>query len=91
MIWKPAMQNAAPKGRSAAGWKTSGIELDSEAASEALATVFELRPTFSIHEAIDFHRKYQFEQSYIDLVVEGLQRAGLAEAKADHALDTEKP
>ena len=62
-----------------------------EDASAALSKLLELRPGFSISEAIEFHRKYQFEQSYIDLVVVGLKRAGLEETKADRTPVSGKP
>jgi len=67
----------------------NGMAGNSEAAGRALDKILQLRPTFSIDEAVAFHRRYQFEQSYIDLAVEGLKRAGLDESETEHALDTQ--
>jgi hypothetical protein len=53
---------------------------DQARAREAIAKLRELVPGFSIASAIEFHRKYQFEPSVTEKIVEGLRRAGLPEA-----------
>lgn len=59
---------------------TYGMLGDRARAEEAAAKLRELVPGFSIRSAVEFHRKYQFEPSYIEKVVEGLRRAGLPAA-----------
>jgi class 3 adenylate cyclase/TolB-like protein len=56
---------------------TYGMLGDRARAEDAVARLRELVPGFSIASAVEFHRKYQFEPSYIDKVIEGLSRAGL--------------
>ena len=41
--------------------------------------LLELYPDFDLEKAVMEHRKYSFEQSYIDLAVDGLRKAGVPE------------
>ncbi len=43
----------------------------------AVAKLQELRPGFSIADAVNFYNIYNFERSYIDRMIEGLRKAGL--------------
>jgi Flp pilus assembly protein TadD len=68
-------------------WTWNQIELaytygqlgDAENARKATAKLFELYPGFDLEKAALEHRKFSFEQSYIDLAVEGLRKAGVPE------------
>ena len=42
-----------------------------------MARLAELYPGFDLDKAITEHRKFSFEQSYIDLAVDGLRKAGV--------------
>ena len=46
-------------------------------AEAAVAALLEKRPDFSVDDAVEFYRKYQFPQSYLDKMSEDLRRAGL--------------
>ena len=48
-----------------------------ENARSAARRLLELYPGFDLEVAVMEHRKYSFEQSYIDLAVEGLGKAGI--------------
>jgi Flp pilus assembly protein TadD len=52
---------------------------DMENAGKATAKLYELYPGFDLEKAALEHRKFSFEQSYIDLAVEGLRKAGVPE------------
>jgi TolB-like protein len=50
-----------------------------ENARLAVKRLLELYPGFNLEKAVLEHRKFSFEQSYIDLAVEGLRKAGVPE------------
>src|SRR5690606_24909954 len=50
---------------------------DSDNARKAVARLLELYPGFDLEKAVMEHRKYSFEQSYIDLAIDGLRKAGV--------------
>src|SRR4029450_1128054 len=52
---------------------------DSEAAKKAIADLYCLRPGYTIADAVTYYRKFSFEQSYLDRMIEGLRKAGLPE------------
>ena len=52
---------------------------DQQNAARAVARLRELVPGFSIEHAIEFHRKYQFEDATLEKILEGLRRAGVPE------------
>jgi len=52
---------------------------DSENAHKATAKLYELYPGFDLEKAAMEHRKFSFEQSYIDRAVDGLRKAGVPE------------
>ena len=56
---------------------TYGMLGDGERAAGAVAKLQELAPGFSIGDAIEFHRMWSFQKSYLDRMAEGLRRAGL--------------
>ena len=56
-----------------------------EEARAAVARVRELRPGFTIEDAIEFHKSWNMEQSYIDHAIDGLRKAGLPEAPPEPA------
>ncbi len=56
---------------------TYGMLGERERAADAVAKLSELAPGFSIDDALDFHRMWNFQQSYLDRMAEGLRRAGL--------------
>jgi TolB-like protein/Flp pilus assembly protein TadD len=66
-------------------WSWNQIELaytygqlgDLDNAQKALAKLHELYPGFDLEKAAMEHRKFSFEQSYIDHAVEGLRKAGV--------------
>ncbi len=60
---------------------------DKENARTATAKLLELYPGFDLEKAAVEHKKFSFEQSYIDLAVDGLRKAGVP-AKSP---DPEKP
>ena len=55
---------------------------DVENARMAANKLLELYPGFDLETAVMEHRRYSFEQSYIDLAVDGLRKAGLPAATA---------
>jgi Flp pilus assembly protein TadD len=52
---------------------------DTPNARKATARLLELYPGFDLEKAVLEHRKFSFEQSYIDLAVDGLRKAGVPE------------
>ena len=50
---------------------------DLENARTATAKLLELYPGFDLEKAAMEHKKFSFEQSYIDLAVDGLRKAGV--------------
>jgi adenylate cyclase len=52
---------------------------DLENARLAVKRLTELYPGFDLEKAIEEHRKFSFEQSYIDLAIDGLRKAGIPE------------
>jgi adenylate cyclase len=66
-------------------WSWNQIELaytygqlgDLENAHKAVAKLYELYPGFDLEKAAMEHRKFSFEQSYIDHAVDGLRKAGV--------------
>jgi adenylate cyclase len=52
-------------------------------ADKAVRKLVELYPGFDLDKAVLEHRKFSFEQSYIDLAVDGLRKAGVAERRAN--------
>jgi TolB-like protein/DNA-binding winged helix-turn-helix (wHTH) protein/tetratricopeptide (TPR) repeat protein len=50
---------------------------DLENAQKATAKLYELYPGFDLEKAVMEHRKFSFEQSYIDRAVDGLRKAGV--------------
>ena len=68
-------------------WSWNQIELaytygqlgDLENAQKALAKLNEIFSGFDLEKAAMEHRKFSFEQSYIDLAVDGLRKAGVPE------------
>ena len=46
----------------------------------AVAKLQELRPGFSIADAVNFYNICNFERSYIDRMIEGLRKAGLPDS-----------
>ncbi len=59
---------------------TYGLMGDEVKAGRALDSLFQLQPNFDLEKALIFHQKYQFDPSFIDLVLEGLRRAGVPPA-----------
>jgi hypothetical protein len=72
------------------GWWWNQVELaytygqlgDGENARIAVKKLLELYPGFDLEKALMEHRTYSFEQSYIDLAVDGLRKAGISEKAA---------
>jgi len=58
---------------------TYGQLADGENALAAVTRLLELYPSFDLDKAVMEHRKFSFEQSYIDLAVDGLRKAGVPE------------
>jgi adenylate cyclase len=58
---------------------------DVENARAAMAKLFELYPGFDLEKAVIEHQKFSFEQSYIDLAVDGLRKAGVPERSPGQA------
>ena len=56
---------------------------DVDNARTAVAKLLELYPEFDLEKAVLEHEKFSFEQSYIDLAVEGLRKAGVPKRLAD--------
>jgi len=56
---------------------------DAENARQAVAKLLELYPGFDLEKAVTEHEKFSFQQSYIDLAVEGLRKAGVPMRLAD--------
>ncbi len=54
---------------------------DASHAGKAVRKLLELYPGFDLHKAVLEHRKFSFEQSYIDLAVDGLRKAGVPERR----------
>lgn len=52
---------------------------DAENARTAAAKLLELYPGFDLEKAVIEHKKFSFEQSYIDVAVDGLRKAGVPE------------
>ena len=52
---------------------------DVENAQIAITKLLELYPGFDLDQAVLEHQKYSFEQSYIDLVLDGLRKAGFVD------------
>lgn len=50
---------------------------DTVNAKKAVARLLELYPAFDLEKAVMEHRKFSFEQSYIDRAIEGLRKAGV--------------
>ena len=48
-------------------------------AQKAAARLLELYPGFDLEKAVMEHRKYSFEASYIELMLDGLRKAGIPE------------
>ena len=48
-----------------------------EEAEKAAASLLEKRPNFVIEDAVDFYRIYQFEESFIEMMVRELKKTGL--------------
>lgn len=67
------------------GWWWYQVELaytygqlgDQEEARQAVARLLELYPGFTLETVVSEHRTFSFEQSYIDLAVDGLRKAGV--------------
>jgi len=55
---------------------------DLENARLAVKRLNELYPDFDLEKAVAEHRKFSFEQSYIDLAVDGLRKAGVPQKSA---------
>ncbi|WP_291852478.1 winged helix-turn-helix domain-containing protein [Bradyrhizobium sp.] len=72
------------------GWWWNQVELaytygqlgDVENACAAVKKLLELYPAFDLEQAVMEHRVYSFPQSYIDLAVDGLRKAGIPERSA---------
>lgn len=58
---------------------------DVENARAAVTKLLELYPGFDLEKAVLEHKKFSFEQSYIDLAVEGLRKAGVPERSPSQA------
>jgi tetratricopeptide (TPR) repeat protein len=58
---------------------THGMLGNAEQAANAVARLEELKPGLSITLAVAYYRMWNFEQSYLDLMAEGLRKAGLPE------------
>lgn len=52
---------------------------DHDNARAAMTKLLELYPGFDLETAVTEHRKFSFEQSYIDRAVDGLRKAGVPE------------
>ena len=50
---------------------------DAANARKAVARLLELYPGFDLEKAVIEHRKFSFEQSYIDHAIDGLRKAGV--------------
>ena len=48
-----------------------------EEAEKAAAALMEKLPDFVVEDAADFYRRLQFEDAYIDKMVQALKKAGL--------------
>ncbi|MGH6816490.1 MAG: winged helix-turn-helix domain-containing tetratricopeptide repeat protein [Hyphomicrobiaceae bacterium] len=55
---------------------------DLENARKAVIKLYELYPGFDLEKAVMEHRKFSFEESYIELAVEGLRKAGIGNREA---------
>jgi TolB-like protein len=58
---------------------------DVDNARLAVKRLLELYPGFDLDKAVMEHRKFSFEQSYIDLAVDGLRKAGVPEPQSSIA------
>jgi TolB-like protein/DNA-binding winged helix-turn-helix (wHTH) protein/Tfp pilus assembly protein PilF len=58
---------------------------DAENARAAVMKLSELYPGFDLEKAVLEHRKFSFEQSYIELAVDGLRKAGVPERSPSQA------
>jgi adenylate cyclase len=58
---------------------------DAENARAAVTKLLELYPGFNLEKAVMEHKKFSFEQSYIELAVEGLRKAGVPETSPSQA------
>jgi TolB-like protein/DNA-binding winged helix-turn-helix (wHTH) protein/tetratricopeptide (TPR) repeat protein len=69
------------------GWYWNQIELayaygqlgEAENARKSVAALIELYPGFDLEKAASEHRKFSFEQSYIEHALDGLRKAGVPE------------
>ncbi len=60
---------------------TYGLMGDEENAALAVERLLELQPGYTMEDALEFHRKYQFEPGFTELAMEGLRLAGLPSAE----------
>ena len=60
---------------------TYGLMGDGENAAFAVERLLELQPGYTMEDALEFHRKYQFEPDFTELAMEGLRLAGLPSAE----------
>jgi len=58
---------------------THGMLGNTKQAAKAVARLQELMPGLSIGEALAYYRMWNFQQSYLDRMADGLRRAGLPE------------